>query len=90
MKISQEEVDQFAQKAGYEYAVYRIEWKGYSCYELCFKGMDDMKIGPPWYVLVDSNGKMRLAKDEKMGDEIEQIYDAILHANDEMHANDEN
>ena len=55
----------FAQKVGYEYAEYRIEWKGYSCYELCFTGMDDMKIGWPQYVLVDRKGKMRLAKDEK-------------------------
>lgn len=65
MKIFPEEVDQFAQKVGYEYAEYRIEWKGYSCYELCFTGMDDMKIGWPQYVLVDRKGKMRLAKDEK-------------------------
>lgn len=82
MKISQKQVNQFAQKVGYDYAEYRIEWEGYSCYELCFNGMDDMKFGFPRYLLVDSKGKIRIAKDRKAGDEMEQIYDAILHAND--------
>ena len=83
MKITQKEVDKFAKRVGYECTEYRMEWKGYSCYELCFKGMEDMEIGWPQYILIDSKGTIRLAKDEKMGDEIEQIYDAILHANSE-------
>ena len=76
MKITQKEVDKFAKRVGYECAEYHIEWKGYSCYELYFKGMEDMEIGWPQYILIDSKGTIRLAKDEKWGIEINKNEDS--------------
>lgn len=80
MKVAQEKVDKFAKEVGYEYAKYRIEWGGYSCYELCFSDMEGLEIGWPQFVLVDNKGRMRVARDEKKGDEVEQIYDEILNS----------
>lgn len=55
------EVEEFAQKNGYETAEYLCEWRGYTCYEPVYSKDEPVFIGMPSMILVDKNGSIRMA-----------------------------
>lgn len=67
------EVEEFAQKNGYETAEYMCEWRGYKCYEPVYSKEEPVYIGMPSMILVDVNDNIRMATYEEVMQRMDEL-----------------
>ena len=67
------EVEEFAKENGYETAEYMGVWRSYKCYEPVYSKDEAVYIGMPSMILVDENGKIRMATYEEVMQRMDEL-----------------